>query len=146
MLKLRRRCGGTPARSVPDFLTKFERRLFSYRGGDLGRDMVISLKEWTPEVIEERTGLEENYYEVLGMKMPHIELYVRWMQETQQYKPATVSRRLSIITGFYRTCVPGPGGRRLCLMVNTDQSPPVVRRDPSAEPNESLAPTGAYRP
>src|SRR5204863_6989220 len=40
-------------------------------------DMVISLKEWTPEVIEERTGLEENYYEVLGMKMPHIELYVR---------------------------------------------------------------------
>ncbi len=40
-------------------------------------DMVVSLKEWTPEVIEERTGLEENYYEVLGMKLPHIELYVR---------------------------------------------------------------------
>ncbi len=40
-------------------------------------DMVISLKEWTPEVVEERTGLEENFYEVLGMKMPHIELYVR---------------------------------------------------------------------
>jgi HPr kinase/phosphorylase len=40
-------------------------------------DMVISLKEWTPEVIEERTGLEENFYTVLGMKLPHIELYVR---------------------------------------------------------------------
>jgi len=40
-------------------------------------DMVISLKEWTPEVVEERTGLEENFYEVLGMKMPHMELYVR---------------------------------------------------------------------
>ena len=40
-------------------------------------DMVISLKEWTPEVIEERTGLEENYYEILGMRLPHIELYVR---------------------------------------------------------------------
>jgi len=40
-------------------------------------DMVVSLKEWTPEAVEERTGLEENYYEVLGMKMPHIELYVR---------------------------------------------------------------------
>ena len=39
--------------------------------------MVVSLKEWTPEVIEERTGLEENYYEILGMKLPHIELYVR---------------------------------------------------------------------
>jgi HPr kinase/phosphorylase len=40
-------------------------------------DMVISLKEWTPDVVEERTGLEENYYEVLGMKVPHIEIYVR---------------------------------------------------------------------
>ena len=40
-------------------------------------DMVISLKEWTPEAVEERTGLEENFYEVLGMKVPHIELYVR---------------------------------------------------------------------
>jgi HPr kinase/phosphorylase len=40
-------------------------------------DMVISLKEWTPEVVEERTGLEENFYEILGMKLPHIELYVR---------------------------------------------------------------------
>ena len=34
-------------------------------------------QEWTPEVIEERTGLEENFYEILGMKVPHIELYVR---------------------------------------------------------------------
>jgi HPr kinase/phosphorylase len=40
-------------------------------------DMVISLKEWTPEVVEERTGLEENFYEILGKKLPHIELYVR---------------------------------------------------------------------
>jgi HPr kinase/phosphorylase len=28
-------------------------------------------------VVEERTGLEENTYEILGMKVPHIELYVR---------------------------------------------------------------------
>jgi HPr kinase/phosphorylase len=40
-------------------------------------DMVISLKEWSPEVVEERTGLEENYYDILGMRLPHIELYVR---------------------------------------------------------------------
>jgi HPr kinase/phosphorylase len=40
-------------------------------------DMVVSLHEWTPDVVEERTGLEENHYEILGMKMPHIELYVR---------------------------------------------------------------------
>lgn len=40
-------------------------------------DMVVSLVEWTPEVIEERTGLEENFYEILNQKIPHIVLYVR---------------------------------------------------------------------
>ncbi len=40
-------------------------------------DLVVSLREWTPDVVEERTGLEENYYGILGMKLPHIELYVR---------------------------------------------------------------------
>jgi HPr kinase/phosphorylase len=40
-------------------------------------DMVISLREWTPDVVEERTGLEENFYEILGKRLPHIELYVR---------------------------------------------------------------------
>ncbi len=40
-------------------------------------DMVISLKEWSSDVVEERTGLEENFYEVLGMKLPHIEIFVR---------------------------------------------------------------------
>lgn len=40
-------------------------------------DMVVTLQEWTPDVIEERTGLEESYYEILGLKVPHIILYVR---------------------------------------------------------------------
>jgi len=40
-------------------------------------DLVVSLREWSPEVIEERTGLEENYYHILGVKVPHIEFYVR---------------------------------------------------------------------
>jgi HPr kinase/phosphorylase len=40
-------------------------------------DMVVSLKEWTPEVVEERTGLEEHFYEILSLRLPHIELYVR---------------------------------------------------------------------
>lgn len=34
-----------------------------------------------------------------------LELYVRWLQETRRYKPSTVSRRTSVIAGFYRTCV-----------------------------------------
>jgi HPr kinase/phosphorylase len=40
-------------------------------------DMVVSLVEWTPDVIEERTGLEENFYEILGQRIPHMVLYVR---------------------------------------------------------------------
>jgi len=40
-------------------------------------DLVVSLQEWTPAAIEERTGLEENFYEMLGLKVPHIELFVR---------------------------------------------------------------------
>ncbi len=40
-------------------------------------DLVVTLREWTPDAIEERTGLEEQFYEILGMKVPHIELFVR---------------------------------------------------------------------
>lgn len=40
-------------------------------------DLVITLREWTPEVVEERTGLEENFFEILDLKLPHFELYVR---------------------------------------------------------------------
>jgi HPr kinase/phosphorylase len=40
-------------------------------------DLVVSLHEWTPDVIEERTGLEENFYDILGIRVPHVELYVR---------------------------------------------------------------------
>jgi hypothetical protein len=63
------------------------------------------------------------------------------------YTPAlSRATTLRLEADLYRTCVPGEGRRRLCLIVNTDRSPPGVRRDPSAEPNESLARTGAYRP
>jgi 4-amino-4-deoxy-L-arabinose transferase-like glycosyltransferase len=38
--------------------------------------------------------------------------------------------------GRYRTCVPGRDERHaLCLFVTTDQQPPGITRDPSAEPN-----------
>jgi integrase len=34
-----------------------------------------------------------------------VELFVRWLQEIRRLKPSTVSRRLSMVIGFYRTCV-----------------------------------------
>lgn len=35
----------------------------------------------------------------------HVELYLRWLQEMRRLKPSTVSRRLSVLATFYRTCV-----------------------------------------
>ena len=41
----------------------------------------------------------------LAARRPHLELYMRWMQEVRRFKPSTVSRRFSVTAGFYRTCV-----------------------------------------
>ena len=41
----------------------------------------------------------------LAATRPHIELYVRWMQEQRLYAASTVSRRVAVVAGFYRTCV-----------------------------------------
>jgi HPr kinase/phosphorylase len=40
-------------------------------------DLVVSLREWTPDAVEERSGLEEHFYEILSLRLPHIELFVR---------------------------------------------------------------------
>src|SRR5688500_4201123 len=41
----------------------------------------------------------------LDAKRVDLELYLRWMQNDRRFKPSTVSRRLSVVAGFYRTCV-----------------------------------------
>jgi integrase/recombinase XerD len=41
----------------------------------------------------------------LHPQRPHLELYLRWMQEIRGFQPSTVSRRLAVVAGFYRTCV-----------------------------------------
>jgi site-specific recombinase XerD len=41
----------------------------------------------------------------LAATRPHIEVYGRWLQEVRRFKPSTVSRRTSVVAGFYRTCV-----------------------------------------
>jgi len=45
----------------------------------------------------------ERRLDPLVAERPHLELYVRWMQEVRWFQPSTVSRRLSVIAGFYRT-------------------------------------------
>ena len=51
------------------------------------------------------TWCAERDLDPLAAKRPHLELYIRWMQEIRRFQPSTVSRRLSVAAGFYRTCV-----------------------------------------
>ena len=47
----------------------------------------------------------EHDLDPLAARRPHLELYIRWMQEVRRFKPSTVSRRFSVTAGFYQTCV-----------------------------------------
>lgn len=51
-----------------------------------------------------RWCLEKNL-ERLQAQCAHVELYLRWLQEVRRLRPSTVSRRLSVLATFYRTCV-----------------------------------------
>jgi len=51
------------------------------------------------------TWCAERGLDPLAAQRPHLELYIRWMQEIRRFKPSTVSRRFSVAAGFYRTCV-----------------------------------------
>jgi site-specific recombinase XerD len=41
----------------------------------------------------------------LSLGRAAIERYVRWLQEVRRYQPSAVSRRLSVVVGFYQFCV-----------------------------------------
>ena len=41
----------------------------------------------------------------LAARRPHLELYIRWMQEVRRFKPSTIARRFSVAAGFYWTAV-----------------------------------------
>jgi site-specific recombinase XerD len=41
----------------------------------------------------------------LAVARADIERYIRWLQDVRCFQPSTVSRRLSIVVGFYRVCV-----------------------------------------
>src|SRR5690348_10683548 len=51
------------------------------------------------------TWWAERPLDPLAARRPHLELYLRWMQEVRRFKPSTISRRFSVVAGFYRTCV-----------------------------------------
>lgn len=51
------------------------------------------------------TWCADQHLAPLAAQRAQIERYVRWMQEVRRFKPSTVSRRMAVVTGFYRTCV-----------------------------------------
>ncbi len=51
------------------------------------------------------TWCQDRQLAPLDAQRNDLELYLRWMQDLRRFKPSTVSRRLSVVAGFYRTCV-----------------------------------------
>jgi hypothetical protein len=43
-----------------------------------------------------------NGLDPLTARRSELELFLRWMQDTRRFKPSTVSRRFSVVAGFYR--------------------------------------------
>ena len=51
------------------------------------------------------TWCRERQLAPLTAQRHDLELYLRWLQDVRRFKPSTVSHRLSVVAGFYRTCV-----------------------------------------
>lgn len=51
------------------------------------------------------TWCADHNLEPLTAVRADIERYVRWLQDMRRYQPSTVSRRLSVVVGFYRVAV-----------------------------------------
>jgi hypothetical protein len=47
----------------------------------------------------------ERRVDPLAAERAQVELHLRWMQEIRLLRPSTVSRRMSVVAGSYRTCV-----------------------------------------
>ncbi len=69
-------------------------------GGAFPRRHVLTINDANIIIQRVRAHLDP-----LAARRPHLELYIRWMQEIRCFKPSTVSRRFSVVAGFYRTCV-----------------------------------------
>jgi site-specific recombinase XerD len=72
----------------------------------------------------------EHQLDPLTVRRADVEMFVRWLDEVRRFKPSTVSRRLSVVTCFYRTCV---------IDAVLDASPAAyVRRPPVSNESPTL--------
>jgi len=77
-------------RTIAAYLTRFTGASRDHARSDLG-----AFLSWCAE----------RHLHPLTARRPDLELYIRWMQEIRRFKPSTVSRRFSVVAGFYRTAV-----------------------------------------
>lgn len=75
-------------RAVAAYLARFKDATRGHTESDLRAFLVWSTERRPPP---------------LAAQCMDIELYVRWMQEVRRLKPWTVSPRMSVVAGFFRT-------------------------------------------
>ena len=73
--------------------------------GYLARFKAISRTHAESDLRAYLTWCRDHHLDPLTASRPQVELYLRWMQEIRRLKPSTVSRRTSVVAGFYRTAV-----------------------------------------
>jgi hypothetical protein len=110
--------------AVAAYLARFKGSSREHTGSDLRRYLAWCV---------------ERRLDPLAARRPHLELYIRWMQEVRRFKPSTVSRRFSVTAGFYRTCA---------LDGILEHSPAEHVRRPAVPPSRppSGSPTCSSRP
>jgi integrase/recombinase XerD len=89
----------------PDPVAPFTDRLRLAVAAYLARFKGISRNRTESDLRCYLSWCAERGLDPLAARRPHLELYIRWMQEVRRFKPSTVSRRFSVAAGFYRTCV-----------------------------------------
>jgi integrase/recombinase XerD len=94
-----------PAFLSPDPVAPFTDRLRLAVAAYLARFKGSSREHTESDLRCYLTWCAERGLDPLAARRPHLELYIRWMQEICRFKPSTVSRRFSVAAGFYRTCV-----------------------------------------
>lgn len=91
-----------------------------------------------PEISDERAAFARQRLAV--------ERWVRANGDAYTRAHVAAATTLRVDGDLYRTCVPGPDPRRwTCVVVETDRSPPHVRRDLNRESNASWNPRGGFR-
>jgi integrase/recombinase XerD len=95
----------TPSASPPNHTVSTSRLLSAAVAAYLGRYRGQSRMHTESDLKIFLCWSADRSLDPLAAVRADIEQYVRWLQDVRWYQPSTVSRRLSVVVGFYRVCV-----------------------------------------